>query len=57
MSFSYHIKARNQESFGAREVSWNEDTSRNVSCVTHKRKVPQGKFLVFFLQDALKITF
>ena len=29
----------------------------DVSCVTHKRKAPQGKILVFFLQDALKSAF
>ena len=51
------MQARNQEVFGAKEVFWNEGTSINVLCVTHKRKVPQGKNLVIFLQDALKITF
>ena len=50
-------QAPNQEFFGAGEVSWNEGTSINVSCVTRKRKTPQGIILVFFLQDALKITF
>ena len=50
-------QACNQEFFIAGEVSWNEDTSINVSCVTHKRKALQRKFFVFFLQDAPKITF
>ena len=37
------------------EVSWNRGTSINISCTTRKRK--QGKNLVIFLQDALKIAF
>ena len=50
-------QARNQEFFRAGEVSWNEGTSINVSCEAHKRKALQRKIFVFFLQDALKITF
>ena len=50
-------QARNEDFFGAREVSWNGGTFINVSCVTNKRKVLQGKILVFFLQDLLKLHF
>ena len=49
-----HIKGRNQESFGAGEVSWYRGTSVNVSCTTQKRSAPLGKSLVFFLQDTPK---
>ena len=47
----------NQEIFVAGEVSWNLSTSINVSCATHKRKAPQGKIVVFFLQDTLTTAF
>ena len=50
-------QARNQESPGAGETPRNGDTLINASCVTHKRKASQGKILVLFLQDALKIAF
>ena len=50
-------QARKQESPGAGETPRNGDTLINASCVAHKRKAPQGKILVLFLQDALKIAF
>ena len=53
----YDYQARNQKFFRAGEIFWNEGTSINVSCVTHKRKALQRKILVFFPQDSLKITF
>ena len=41
----------------AGQVSWNSGTSINVSCTAYKRRVPQGKRLVFFLPYTLKTTF
>ena len=43
--------------FRAREASWNRGISIKASCTTHKRKIPQGKNLVFFVQDILKTAF
>ena len=43
--------------FGAEQISWNRGTLINTSCATYKRRTPQGKMFVFFLQDALKTAF
>ena len=43
-----------QEFFGAGEVFCDRGISINISCTTYKRKAPQGKCLVSFLQDTLK---
>ena len=51
------LQTHNQEFFGAKQVSWNRGTSIYTSRTTFKRRVPQGKNFVFFLQDTLKTTF
>ena len=43
--------------FEAEQISWNRGTSINTSCATHKRRAPQGKIFVLFLQDTLKTVF
>ena len=50
-------QVRNLKFFGAGEVSWNRDSSINISCTTYNRKAPQGKKLLLFLQDTLKLHF
>ena len=47
----------NQEFFRAGEVSWNNDTSINISSVTLERKVLQGKISEFFFLCTLKKAF
>ena len=49
--------ARNQEVLRSGEISWNMGTLTNVSCTTYKRRAPQGKLWVLFLQDAIKTAF
>ena len=43
-----NYQARDQNIFRDGEVSGNRGTSINVSCTKYKRRVPQGKILVFF---------
>ena len=47
----------NQGFFGAGQVSCNRSTMINTSCTTYKRRAPQGKISLFFLQDILKTAF
>ena len=47
----------NEEFFRVDEISWNKDTSMNISSRTNEIKAPQGKFLEFFLLNTLKTTF
>ena len=41
--------------FRTGEISWNRGTLINVSCKTYKRRVRQGKIMVFFLQDTVQV--
>ena len=41
-------EARNPKFFGTGYINWNEGTSINISCTTHKREPPQGKFSDIF---------
>ena len=51
------LQAHNQEILGVGEVSRNRGTSIKVSCMTYKRRAPQGEMLVFFQKDTLRIAF
>ena len=54
---SWKLQAHNQGFFGAGQVSWNRSTLINTSCTTYKRRAPQRKIFLFFLQDILKTAF
>ena len=51
------MQTGNQKFYKAGEVSWNQDTSINISSKTHGRKALPGKILEFFFQDTVKTTF
>ena len=57
MKVKLKVTGRNQEFFGAGQVSWNRGTSINTSCTTHKRRAPQEKILLFFPENILKAAF
>ena len=50
------LRKRNQELFGAGEVSWNRHLGKRFM-YDIQRKGSKGNILVFFLQDTLKTAF
>ena len=54
--FVYDFR-RATRNLGAEGISWNRETSINLSCATYKRSVRREKYWCFFLQDALKTAF
>ena len=46
-----------QPETGADQVSWNRGTSINTTCTKYKRRTPQEKNYVFFLQNTLETAF
>ena len=46
-----------QPETGADQVSWNRGTSINTTCTKYKRRTPQEKNFVFFLQNTLETAF
>ena len=51
------VAGAHQRFFGAGQVSLNRRTLINTSCTRYKRRAPQGKIFLFFLQDILKPAF
>ena len=57
LSIMVKSQARYQEFFRAGEVSCNEGTSMNVSCITHTKRARRKNFWVIFSKMLLKQHF
>ena len=57
MKVKLKVTGHNQRFFGAGQASWNKSTLINTSYTTYKRRAPQGRIFLFFLEDILKTAF